>query len=199
MSSTPAQGLRSGVLALVELALFLRHEPLPCRHCFAAPGELVPRPQEELLGLAQLRQACLDLGEALRTRLRRLSGRHDGSGLDCPRCQLPLALVEGRPHLGRSQFERLLRFEQTRFAGGEGLLPFRELSFALLRRQGILAGVPVGRRGRRRGRKRRRLGSRRGATRLPQRLLELELTVPDCRHSLGELRLEILECETLLA
>ena len=68
--------LPDAVLAVVELALLLGDEALAGCNRLAAGGELVAGAEKELLGVAQLGEACLDLREPLGVRL----GRRFGHG-----------------------------------------------------------------------------------------------------------------------
>ena len=102
--SSGARPLPDAVLAVVELALLLGDEALAGRNCLAAGGELVAGAEKELLGVAQLGEACLDLREPLGVRLgRRLGHGHRDAdhGFRTGRVELELARPRGERGLSR--------------------------------------------------------------------------------------------------
>ena len=109
-----ARPLPDAVLAVVELALLLGDEALAGRDRLAARGELVAGAEEQLLGVAQLREARLDLREPLGVRLgRRLrsTGTGDASRMVTPRSrgvELELARSRGAAR-ARSRARRAAR------------------------------------------------------------------------------------------
>ena len=111
------------VLPTVELALSLTDESLPGGNGLASRGELVARAEKELLGVAELREAGLDLGEPSLVRSGR---RRRGSGL---RSAFALGL-----DLTRSSNEGRFAFREGSLTVGEILLPPRCL-------KGVFPGI----------------------------------------------------------
>ena len=94
------------VLALGELALALRDQPLARRDRLAPRGQLLARPAECLLCNPQLAETRVDLGEPLRVGL---NGRkRGGRGLIARGRELRVQLLLVLGQLGHLEQERLL-------------------------------------------------------------------------------------------